>query len=169
MNRRSKWLKKTSLKELRDITVSAIQKDLWLTPEEKIKQIKQADEALKKGEVFVENSQNLKELEDGLKNYIIKDNRDESIPNKYQAGKKDELTNKAEVKLKEAHEATKQAIEKDPWLSPEQKKAQKENAKARLDAGLKAVETTESLDKLKEVESDFLDKEKKSRFNSKST
>ncbi|HER1316419.1 TPA: DUF1542 domain-containing protein, partial [Streptococcus pyogenes] len=155
-----KMVKKTSLKELRDITVSAIQKDLWLTPEEKIKQIKQADEALKKGEVFVENSQNLKELEDGLKNYIIKDNRDESIPNKYQAGKKDELTNKAEVKLKEAHEATKQAIEKDPWLSPEQKKAQKENAKARLDAGLKAVETTESLDKLKEVESDFLDKEK---------
>lgn len=39
-------------------------------------------------------------------------------------------------------------------------KAQKENAKTRLDAGLKAVETTESLDKLKEVESDFLDKEK---------
>ncbi|MFW6873912.1 DUF1542 domain-containing protein, partial [Streptococcus pyogenes] len=155
-----KAAKKTSLKELRDTIVSAIQKDLWLTPEEKIKQIQQADEALKKGEVFVENSQNLKELEDGLKNYIIKDNRDESIPNKYQAGKKDELTNKAEVKLKEAHEATKQAIEKDPWLSPEQKKAQKENAKARLDAGLKAVETTESLDKLKEVESDFLDKEK---------
>ncbi|HEP1452249.1 TPA: DUF1542 domain-containing protein [Streptococcus pyogenes] len=155
-----KAAKKTSLKELRDTIVSAIQKDLWLTPEEKIKQIQQADEALKKGEVFVENSQNLKELEDGLKNYIIKDNRDESIPNKYQAGKKDELTNKAEVKLKEAHEATKQAIEKDPWLSPEQKKAQKENAKARLDAGLKAVETTESLDKLKEVESDFLKKEK---------
>ncbi|VGS20196.1 extracellular matrix binding protein [Streptococcus pyogenes] len=45
-------------------------------------------------------------------------------------------------------------------MSPEQKKAQKENAKTRLDAGLKAVETTESLDKLKEVESDFLDKEK---------
>ncbi|VGW55302.1 extracellular matrix binding protein [Streptococcus pyogenes] len=45
-------------------------------------------------------------------------------------------------------------------MSPEQKKAQKENAKARLDAGLKAVEITESLDKLKEVESDFLDKEK---------
>ncbi|WP_136296185.1 DUF1542 domain-containing protein, partial [Streptococcus pyogenes] len=155
-----KAAKKTSLKELRDTIVSAIQKDLWLTPEEKIKQIQQADEALKKGEVFVENSQNLKELEDGLKNYIIKDNRDESIPNKYQAGKKDELTNKAEVKLKKAHEATKQAIEKDPWLSPEQKKAQKENAKARLDAGLKAVETTESLDKLKEVESDFLKKEK---------
>ncbi|HHJ9320099.1 TPA: DUF1542 domain-containing protein [Streptococcus pyogenes] len=155
-----KAAKKTSLKELRDTIVSAIQKDLWLTPEEKIKQIQQADEALKKGEVFVENSQNLKELEDGLKNYIIKDNRDESIPNKYQAGKKDELTNKAEVKLKEAHEATKQAIEKDPWLSPEQKKAQKENAKARLDAGLKAVETTESLDRLKEVESDFLKKEK---------
>ncbi|ESA53077.1 hypothetical protein HMPREF1236_1948 [Streptococcus pyogenes GA40056] len=50
-------------------------------------------------------------------------------------------------------------------MSPEQKKAQKENAKARLDAGLKAVETTESLDKLKEVESDFLKKEKQNLFH----
>ncbi|HEQ4274399.1 TPA: DUF1542 domain-containing protein, partial [Streptococcus pyogenes] len=84
----------------------------------------------------------------------------ESIPNKYEKGKKEELKRDAETKLREAQETTKQAIENDPWLSPEQKKAQKENAKTRLDAGLKAVETTESLDKLKEVESDFLDKEK---------
>lgn len=70
------------------------------------------------------------------------------------------MVNKAEVKLKEAHEATKQAIEKDPWLSPEQKKAQKEKAKARLDEGLKALKAADSLEILKVTEEAFVDKEK---------
>ncbi|VHM33325.1 LPXTG-motif cell wall anchor domain-containing protein [Streptococcus pyogenes] len=84
----------------------------------------------------------------------------ESFEDVYVPGNEETEKTKVRDILQKTYQKTEQNIEKDPWLSPEQKKAQKENAKARLDAGLKAVETTESLDKLKEVESDFLDKEK---------
>ncbi|HHK0339952.1 TPA: DUF1542 domain-containing protein [Streptococcus pyogenes] len=84
----------------------------------------------------------------------------ESFEDVYVPGNEETEKTKVRDILQKTYQKTEQNIETDPWLSPEQKKAQKENAKARLDAGLKAVETTESLDKLKEVESDFLDKEK---------
>ncbi|HFD8556714.1 TPA: DUF1542 domain-containing protein [Streptococcus pyogenes] len=84
----------------------------------------------------------------------------ESFEDVYVPGNEETEKTKVRDILQKTYQKTEQNIETDPWLSPEQKKAQKENAKTRLDAGLKAVETTESLDKLKEVESDFLDKEK---------
>ncbi|WP_227869047.1 DUF1542 domain-containing protein, partial [Streptococcus pyogenes] len=84
----------------------------------------------------------------------------ESFEDVYVPGNEETEKTKVRDILQKTYQKTEQNIETDPWLSPEQKKAQKENAKTRLDAGLKAVETTESLDKLKEVENDFLDKEK---------
>ncbi|VGY25176.1 LPXTG-motif cell wall anchor domain-containing protein [Streptococcus pyogenes] len=156
-----KAAKQEELKKLHDTTLEKINQDKWLTPDQQAEQLKQAEVTFKKGQEAIKSAQTLTQLETDLADYVSEnEGKGNSIPDKYKSGNKDDLVNKAEVKLKEAHEATKQAIEKDPWLSPEQKKAQKENAKARLDAGLKAVETTESLDKLKEVESDFLDKEK---------
>ncbi|VHF46766.1 extracellular matrix binding protein [Streptococcus pyogenes] len=150
-----------SLKQVHENTLGKIRSDDWLTEEEKATQTENAKQSYNQGENKINQSDSLKTLNQILKDYTSEEpNKKESIPNKYEKGKKEELKRDAETKLREAQETTKQAIENDPWLSPEQKKAQKENAKARLDAGLKAVETTESLDKLKEVESDFLDKEK---------
>ncbi|HHX7949047.1 TPA: DUF1542 domain-containing protein [Streptococcus pyogenes] len=150
-----------SLKQVHEDTLGKIRSDDWLTEEEKATQTENAKQSYNQGENKINQSDSLKTLNQILKDYTSEEpNKKESIPNKYEKGKKEELKRDAETKLREAQETTKQAIENDPWLSPEQKKAQKENAKARLDAGLKAVETTESLDKLKEVESDFLDKEK---------
>ncbi|HHK1019763.1 TPA: DUF1542 domain-containing protein, partial [Streptococcus pyogenes] len=150
-----------SLKRVHEDTLGKIRSDDWLTEEEKATQIENAKQSYNQGENKINQSDSLKTLNQILKDYTSEEPpKKESIPNKYEKGKREELKRDAETKLREAQEATKQAIENDPWLSPEQKKAQKEKAKARLDAGLKAVETTESLDKLKEVESDFLDKEK---------
>ncbi|HFD5286990.1 TPA: DUF1542 domain-containing protein [Streptococcus pyogenes] len=150
-----------SLKRVHEDTLGKIRSDDWLTEEEKATQIENAKQSYNQGENKINQSDSLKTLNQILKDYTSEEpQKKESIPNKYEKGKREELKRDAETKLREAQEATKQAIENDPWLSPEQKKAQKENAKARLDAGLKAVETTESLDKLKEVESDFLKKEK---------
>ncbi|QCK60043.1 DUF1542 domain-containing protein [Streptococcus pyogenes] len=150
-----------SLKQVHEDTLGKIRSDDWLTEEEKATQTENAKQSYNQGENKINQSDSLKTLNQILKDYTSEEpNKKESIPNKYEKGKKEELKRDAETKLREAQETTKQAIENDPWLSPEQKKAQKENAKARLDAGLKAVETTESLDKLKEVENDFLDKEK---------
>ncbi|MEN4311871.1 DUF1542 domain-containing protein [Streptococcus pyogenes] len=150
-----------SLKQVHEDTLGKIRSDDWLTEEEKATQTENAKQSYNQGENKINQSDSLKTLNQILKDYTSEEpNKKESIPNKYEKGKKEELKRDAETKLREAQETTKQAIENDPWLSPEQKKAQKENAKARLDAGLKAVEITESLDKLKEVESDFLDKEK---------
>ncbi|VHD12421.1 extracellular matrix binding protein [Streptococcus pyogenes] len=150
-----------SLKRVHEDTLGKIRSDDWLTEEEKATQIENAKQSYNQGENKINQSDSLKTLNQILKDYTSEEpQKKESIPNKYEKGKREELKRDAETKLREAQEATKQAIENDPWLSPEQKKAQKEKAKARLDAGLKAVETTESLDKLKEVESDFLDKEK---------
>ncbi|MFQ8371715.1 LPXTG cell wall anchor domain-containing protein [Streptococcus pyogenes] len=150
-----------SLKQVHEDTLGKIRSDDWLTEEEKATQTENAKQSYNQGENKINQSDSLKTLNQILKDYTSEEpNKKESIPNKYEKGKKEELKRDAETKLREAQETTKQAIENDPWLSPEQKKAQKENAKTRLDAGLKAVETTESLDKLKEVESDFLDKEK---------
>ncbi|HER7570476.1 TPA: DUF1542 domain-containing protein [Streptococcus pyogenes] len=150
-----------SLKQVHEDTLGKIRSGDWLTEEEKATQTENAKQSYNQGENKINQSDSLKTLNQILKDYTSEEpNKKESIPNKYEKGKKEELKRDAETKLREAQETTKQAIENDPWLSPEQKKAQKENAKTRLDAGLKAVETTESLDKLKEVESDFLDKEK---------
>ncbi|HEP2108729.1 TPA: DUF1542 domain-containing protein, partial [Streptococcus pyogenes] len=150
-----------SLKQVHEDTLGKIRSDDWLTEEEKATQTENAKQSYNQGENKINQSDSLKTLNQILKDYTSEEpKKKESIPNKYEKGKKEELKRDAETKLREAQETTKQAIENDPWLSPEQKKAQKENAKTRLDAGLKAVETTESLDKLKEVESDFLDKEK---------
>ncbi len=149
------------MKQVHEDTLGKIRSDDWLTEEEKATQTENAKQSYNQGENKINQSDSLKTLNQILKDYTSEEpNKKESIPNKYEKGKKEELKRDAETKLREAQETTKQAIENDPWLSPEQKKAQKENAKTRLDAGLKAVETTESLDKLKEVESDFLDKEK---------
>ncbi|EZN27620.1 extracellular matrix binding protein [Streptococcus pyogenes ABC020046688] len=132
-----------------------------MTPDQQAEQLKQAEVTFKKGQEAIKSAQTLTQLETDLADYVSEnEGKGNSIPDKYKSGHKDDLVNKAEVKLKEAHEATKQAIEKDPWLSPEQKKAQKEKAKARLDEGLKALKAADSLEILKVTEEAFVDKEK---------
>ncbi|HHJ8587417.1 TPA: DUF1542 domain-containing protein [Streptococcus pyogenes] len=85
-----------------------------------------------------------------------KDKYPDSLRNQYTQGDKDKEIEKAKKSLGDLSDKVNGKIEEDKWLSAEVKKKQQQE----LDAGLKAVETTESLDKLKEVESDFLDKEK---------
>ncbi|HFJ4916762.1 TPA: DUF1542 domain-containing protein [Streptococcus pyogenes] len=109
----------------------------------------------------LKGSDSLKSLRETVEKASSKNQKKpESFEDVYVPGNEETEKTKVRDILQKTYQKTEQNIETDPWLSPEQKKAQKENAKARLDAGLKAVETTESLDKLKEVESDFLDKEK---------
>ncbi|HGK8116624.1 TPA: DUF1542 domain-containing protein [Streptococcus pyogenes] len=150
---------KVNLKKVYDDTISNINQDNWLSDEDKQKQTAQATQAYENGIQDISSADSLINLKQVVEKSV--GNEDEtSIPNKHIKGNQKKEVDSATQKLQEIHKKTQDAIETDPWLSPEQKKAQKENAKARLDAGLKAVETTESLDKLKEVESDFLDKEK---------
>nr|WP_322527386.1 DUF1542 domain-containing protein [Streptococcus pyogenes] len=150
---------KVNLKKVYDDTISNINQDNWLSDEDKQKQTAQATQAYENGIQDISSADSLINLKQVVEKSV--GNEDEtSIPNKHIKGDQKKEVDSATQKLQEIHKKTQDAIETDPWLSPEQKKAQKENAKARLDAGLKAVETTESLDKLKEVESDFLDKEK---------
>ncbi|VHM12538.1 DUF1542 domain-containing protein [Streptococcus pyogenes] len=161
-----KTAEKAKLQPLYEKVIADIEKDPWLTKEQKESQKEKVKEAFNKAKTFINDAPSLAAINEGIKDYTLDESlkvektKPDSIPNQYAKGNKQQNIDEAIKKLKKAHEDTKQAIEQDPWLSPEQKKAQKENAKARLDAGLKAVETTESLDKLKEVESDFLDKEK---------
>ncbi|HFG8574444.1 TPA: DUF1542 domain-containing protein, partial [Streptococcus pyogenes] len=156
-----KAAKQEELKKLHDTTLEKINQDKWLTPDQQAEQLKQAEVTFKKGQEAIKSAQTLTQLETDLADYVSEnEGKGNSIPDKYKSGHKDDLVNKAEVKLKEAHEATKQAIEKDPWLSPEQKKAQKEKAKARLDEGLKALKAADSLEILKVTEEAFVDKEK---------
>ncbi|HGH8723070.1 TPA: DUF1542 domain-containing protein [Streptococcus pyogenes] len=150
---------KVNLKKVYDDTISNINQDNWLSDEDKQKQTAQATQAYENGIQDISSADSLINLKQVVEKSV--GNEDEtSIPNKHIKGDQKKEVDSATQKLQEIHKKTQDAIETDPWLSPEQKKAQKEKAKARLDAGLKAVETTESLDKLKEVESDFLDKEK---------
>ncbi|HER2384865.1 TPA: DUF1542 domain-containing protein [Streptococcus pyogenes] len=156
-----KAAKQEELKKLHDTTLEKINQDKWLTPDQQAEQLKQAEVTFKKGQEAIKSAQTLTQLETDLADYVSEnEGKGNSIPDKYKSGHKDDLVNKAEVKLKEAHEATKQAIEKDPWLSTEQKKAQKEKAKARLDEGLKALKAADSLEILKVTEEAFVDKEK---------
>ncbi|HEQ3041509.1 TPA: DUF1542 domain-containing protein [Streptococcus pyogenes] len=156
-----KAAKQEELKKLHDTTLEKINQDKWLTPDQQAEQLKQAEVTFKKGQEAIKSAQTLTQLETDLADYVSEnEGKGNSIPDKYKSGHKDDLVNKAEVKLKEAHEATKQAIEKDPWLSPEQKKAQKEKAKARLDEDLKALKAADSLEILKVTEEAFVDKEK---------
>ncbi|HES7420064.1 TPA: DUF1542 domain-containing protein, partial [Streptococcus pyogenes] len=156
-----KAAKQEELKKLHDTTLEKINQDKWLMPDQQAEQLKQAEVTFKKGQEAIKSAQTLTQLETDLADYVSEnEGKGNSIPDKYKSGHKDDLVNKAEVKLKEAHEATKQAIEKDPWLSPEQKKAQKEKAKARLDEGLKALKAADSLEILKVTEEAFVDKEK---------
>ncbi|HIB3506356.1 TPA: DUF1542 domain-containing protein [Streptococcus pyogenes] len=156
-----KAAKQEELKKLHDTTLEKINQDKWLTPDQQAEQLKQAEVTFKKGQEAIKSAQTLTQFETDLADYVSEnEGKGNSIPDKYKSGHKDDLVNKAEVKLKEAHEATKQAIEKDPWLSPEQKKAQKEKAKARLDEGLKALKAADSLEILKVTEEAFVDKEK---------
>ncbi|WP_194118343.1 DUF1542 domain-containing protein, partial [Streptococcus pyogenes] len=156
-----KAAKQEELKKLHDTTLEKINQDKWLTPDQQAEQLKQVEVTFKKGQEAIKSAQTLTQLETDLADYVSEnEGKGNSIPDKYKSGNKDDLVNKAEVKLKEAHEATKQAIEKDPWLSPEQKKAQKEKAKARLDEGLKALKAADSLEILKVTEEAFVDKEK---------
>ncbi|VHM33909.1 DUF1542 domain-containing protein [Streptococcus pyogenes] len=156
-----KAAKQEELKKLHDTTLEKINQDKWLTPDQQAEQLKQAEVTFKKGQEAIKSAQTLTQLETDLADYVSEnEGKGNSIPDKYKSGNKDDLVNKTEVKLKEAHEATKQAIEKDPWLSPEQKKAQKEKAKARLDEGLKALKAADSLEILKVTEEAFVDKEK---------
>ncbi|HFD5102785.1 TPA: DUF1542 domain-containing protein [Streptococcus pyogenes] len=156
-----KAAKQEELKKLHDTTLEKINQDKWLTPDQQAEQLKQAEVTFKKGQEAIKSAQTLTQLETDLADYVSEnEGKGNSIPDEYKSGNKDDLVNKAEVKLKEAHEATKQAIEKDPWLSPEQKKAQKEKAKASLDEGLKALKAADSLEILKVTEEAFVDKEK---------
>ncbi|HFD7993818.1 TPA: DUF1542 domain-containing protein [Streptococcus pyogenes] len=161
-----KTAEKAKLQPLYEKVIADIEKDPWLTKEQKESQKEKVKEAFNKAKTFINDAPSLAAINEGIKDYTLDESlkvektKPDSIPNQYAKGNKQQNIDEVIKKLKKAHEDTKQAIEQDPWLSPEQKKAQKENAKARLDAGLKAVETTESLDKLKEVESDFLKKEK---------
>ncbi|HEQ4657351.1 TPA: DUF1542 domain-containing protein [Streptococcus pyogenes] len=152
---------KKSLGDLSDKVNGKIEEDKWLSAEVKKKQQQELEARKQKVNDSLKGSDSLKSLRETVEKASSKNQKKpESFEDVYVPGNEETEKTKVRDILQKTYQKTEQNIEKDPWLSPEQKKAQKENAKARLDAGLKAVETTESLDKLKEVESDFLDKEK---------
>ncbi|MEN4343824.1 DUF1542 domain-containing protein [Streptococcus pyogenes] len=152
---------KKSLGDLSDKVNGKIEEDKWLSAEVKKKQQQELEARKQKVNDSLKGSDSLKSLRETMEKASSKNQKKpESFEDVYVPGNEETEKTKVRDILQKTYQKTEQNIEKDPWLSPEQKKAQKENAKARLDAGLKAVETTESLDKLKEVESDFLDKEK---------
>ncbi|VHG22947.1 extracellular matrix binding protein [Streptococcus pyogenes] len=152
---------KKSLGDLSDKVNGKIEEDKWLSDEVKKKQQQELEARKQKVNDSLKGSDSLKSLRETVEKASSKNQKKpESFEDVYVPGNEETEKTKVRDILQKTYQKTEQNIEIDPWLSPEQKKAQKENAKARLDAGLKAVETTESLDKLKEVESDFLDKEK---------
>ncbi|HEP5287861.1 TPA: DUF1542 domain-containing protein, partial [Streptococcus pyogenes] len=152
---------KKSLGDLSDKVNEKIEEDKWLSDEVKKKQQQELEARKQKVNDSLKGSDSLKSLRETVEKASSKNQKKpESFEDVYVPGNEETEKTKVRDILQKTYQKTEQNIETDPWLSPEQKKAQKENAKARLDAGLKAVETTESLDKLKEVESDFLDKEK---------
>ncbi|HGK8168275.1 TPA: DUF1542 domain-containing protein, partial [Streptococcus pyogenes] len=152
---------KKSLGDLSDKVNGKIEEDKWLSDEVKKKQQQELEARKQKVNDSLKGSDSLKSLRETVEKASSKNQKKpESFEDVYVPGNEETEKTKVRDVLQKTYQKTEQNIETDPWLSPEQKKAQKENAKARLDAGLKAVETTESLDKLKEVESDFLDKEK---------
>ncbi|MEN4335589.1 DUF1542 domain-containing protein, partial [Streptococcus pyogenes] len=152
---------KKSLGDLSDKVNGKIEEDKWLSAEVKKKQQQELEARKQKVNDSLKGSDSLKSLRETVEKVSSKNQKNpESFEDVYVPGNEETEKTKVRDILQKTYQKTEQNIETDPWLSPEQKKAQKENAKARLDAGLKAVETTESLDKLKEVESDFLDKEK---------
>ncbi|HHJ8704240.1 TPA: DUF1542 domain-containing protein, partial [Streptococcus pyogenes] len=150
-----------SLGDLSDKVNGKIEEDKWLSAEVKKKQQQELEARKQKVNDSLKGSDSLKSLRETVEKASSKNQKKpESFEDVYVPGNEETEKTKVRDILQKTYQKTEQNIETDPWLSPEQKKAQKENAKTRLDAGLKAVETTESLDKLKEVESDFLDKEK---------
>ncbi|HHE2445768.1 TPA: DUF1542 domain-containing protein, partial [Streptococcus pyogenes] len=152
---------KKSLGDLSDKVNGKIEEDKWLSAEVKKKQQQELEARKQKVNDSLKGSDSLKSLRETVEKASSKNQKKpESFEDVYVPGNEETEKTKVRDILQKTYQKTEQNIETDPWLSPEQKKAQKENAKTRLDAGLKAVETTESLDKLKEVESDFLDKEK---------
>ncbi|VGQ76116.1 LPXTG cell wall anchor domain-containing protein [Streptococcus pyogenes] len=152
---------KKSLGDLSDKVNGKIEEDKWLSDEVKKKQQQELEARKQKVNDSLKGSDSLKSLRETVEKASSKNQKKpESFEDVYVPGNEETEKTKVRDILQKTYQKTEQNIETDPWLSPEQKKAQKENAKARLDAGLRAVETTESLDKLKEVESDFLDKEK---------
>ncbi|WP_227874796.1 DUF1542 domain-containing protein, partial [Streptococcus pyogenes] len=152
---------KKSLGDLSDKVNGKIEEDKWLSDEVKKKQQQELEARKQKVNDSLKGSDSLKSLRETVEKASSKNQKKpESFEDVYVPGNEETEKTKVRDILQKTYQKTEQNIETDPWLSPEQKKAQKENAKARLDAGLKAVETTESLDKLKEVESDFLKKEK---------
>ncbi|HFZ9034701.1 TPA: DUF1542 domain-containing protein, partial [Streptococcus pyogenes] len=152
---------KKSLGDLSDKVNGKIEEDKWLSAEVKKKQQQELEARKQKVNDSLKGSDSLKSLRETVEKASSKNQKKpESFEDVYVPGNEETEKTKVRDILQKIYQKTEQNIETDPWLSPEQKKAQKENAKTRLDAGLKAVETTESLDKLKEVESDFLDKEK---------
>ncbi|HEQ9938317.1 TPA: DUF1542 domain-containing protein, partial [Streptococcus pyogenes] len=152
---------KKSLGDLSDKVNGKIEEDKWLSAEVKKKQQQELEARKQKVNDSLKGSDSLKSLRETVEKASSKNQKNpESFEDVYVPGNEETEKTKVRDILQKTYQKTEQNIETDPWLSPEQKKAQKENAKTRLDAGLKAVETTESLDKLKEVESDFLDKEK---------
>ncbi|HEP1740886.1 TPA: DUF1542 domain-containing protein, partial [Streptococcus pyogenes] len=152
---------KKSLGDLSDKVNGKIEEDKWLSAEVKKKQQQELEARKQKVNDSLKGSDSLKSLRETVEKASSKNQKKpESFEDVYVPGNEETEKTKVRDILQKTYQKTEQNIETDPWLSLEQKKAQKENAKTRLDAGLKAVETTESLDKLKEVESDFLDKEK---------
>ncbi|HEP2145266.1 TPA: DUF1542 domain-containing protein [Streptococcus pyogenes] len=152
---------KKSLGDLSDKVNGKIEEDKWLSDQVKKKQQQELEARKQKVNDSLKGSDSLKSLRETVEKASSKNQKKpESFEDVYVPGNEETEKTKVRDILQKTYQKTEQNIETDLWLSPEQKKAQKENAKARLDAGLKAVETTESLDKLKEVESDFLDKEK---------
>ncbi|HEP1336619.1 TPA: DUF1542 domain-containing protein [Streptococcus pyogenes] len=152
---------KKSLGDLSDKVNGKIEEDKWLSDQVKKKQQQELEARKQKVNDSLKGSDSLKSLRETVEKASSKNQKKpESFEDVYVPGNEETEKTKVRDILQKTYQKTEQNIETDPWLSPEQKKAQKEKAKARLDAGLKAVETTESLDKLKEVESDFLKKEK---------
>ncbi|HFX5022386.1 TPA: DUF1542 domain-containing protein, partial [Streptococcus pyogenes] len=161
---------KKSLGDLSDKVNGKIEEDKWLSAEVKKKQQQELEARKQKVNDSLKGSDSLKSLRETVEKASSKNQKKpESFEDVYVPGNEETEKTKVRDILQKTYQKTEQNIETDPWLSPEQKKAQKENAKTRLDAGLKAVETTESLDKLKEVESDFLDKEKKDAITADTT
>ncbi|HHD5225278.1 TPA: DUF1542 domain-containing protein [Streptococcus pyogenes] len=150
---------KKSLGDLSDKVNGKIEEDKWLSAEVKKKQQQELEARKQKVNDSLKGSDSLKSLRETVEKASSKNQKKpESFEDVYVPGNEETEKTKVRDILQKTYQKTEQNIETDPWLSPEQKKAQKENAKTRLDAGLKAVETTESLDNFekeakKEIES----------------
>lgn len=129
---------KKSLGDLSDKVNGKIEEDKWLSAEVKKKQQQELEARKQKVNDSLKGSDSLKSLRETVEKASSKNQKKpESFEDVYVPGNEETEKTKVRDILQKTYQKTEQNIETDPWLSPEQKKAQKENAKTRLDAGLK--------------------------------